>query len=607
MSIDEKKWSDLTIREQAIPERILAREEFGRLAACVEQVCLRAPLPDRPSSDMEYSPSRDLVDALGVRGIRAALEYTLSEELSSESDSDEYLTPSTPMRAPERFSLARDKEVVEWAERFGTQLLTEAYTALGDDAEAMVAQYRAATTVEEQIAVYEWLHQRLDTMVPRVGADLDEGETLTPEVREERELMYHPARLSPKMMGIYPDSKLPPTCLGVSILAASFLRQCDVPILHAGVMSSMRERDLDMVIRTQRRAITSITERSGTTSMTEALSAKQEKLYDTLIEDRGYHAAVYGKLMDGTWYQIDPNYSCSTHIELDFLVERLDRVYDELQRWDDIAPGLEIAIDLPRSSLTDMMMAKYFLDPLEFNLERQYRAMQLLTDDNDESWVQRVYAFAMEPLQHAGFEWARDTAEGNFNLALGLLMSPNEEEPPSVDRQDSHMSECMYGVIEGHVLAGETVARLKARCRRDEQYLMRKLEDMWSLVHMAHVFATAGAYDVTGGYPISHATIEVGLPERRIAMAVLSDFGLYTQAPIPHSFWLSEWDSNVVATTSDLDQQARPSQALIHNVLGWTMTKSLCYHKDYDKVFDAVTSLLDAKPTEEVNADGQEA
>lgn len=607
MSTDEKKWSDLTIREQAIPERILAYEEFRRLAACVEQVCLRAPLPDRSSSGVEHNPSRDLVDALGVRGIRAALEYTLSQEIPSERDSDEYLTPSTPMRAPERFSLARDKEVVEWAERFGTQLLAEAYTVLGDDTETMIAQYRAATTAEEQIAVYEWLHERLDSMVPRVDADLGEGETLSAEAREARELMYHPARLSPKMMGIYPDIKIPPTCLGVSIIAASFLRQCDAQIVHAGVMSSMRERDLDTVVRTQRRAITSIIERSGATSLSEALQVKQEKLYDTLVEDRGYHAAVYGKLRDGSWYQIDPNYSCSTRIELDFLVERLDQAYDELHQWHDIAPGLEIAVDLPRSSLADLMMVKYCLDPLEFDLEQQYRVFQLLTDANDESWVQRVYAFAMERLQHVGFAWGQDGAEESFNSALGVLMSPDEDVPASVDLQDTHMSECMYEVIEKHVLADETVAQLKARCRDDEHYLVRKIDDVWALVHMAHVLTVAGMYDMTGGYPISHAAIEVGLPEIRIAMAVLSDFGLYTQAPIPHSFWLSEWDSNVLATMGDLDRQARPSQALIHNVLGWNMAKSLCYHKDYDKVFDAVTSLLETKPTEEVNADGQEA
>src|SRR5258708_6100145 len=91
-------------------------------------------------------------------------------------------------------------------------------------------------------SLIEWLHQRIvdihniDLPVENVdGQEDDDDEQAAPS---QTPVFYHPMRLSPKMLGKYPDMPMQPTCLSASILAASFFEKASTPYMHAGVQMS---------------------------------------------------------------------------------------------------------------------------------------------------------------------------------------------------------------------------------------------------------------------------------------------------------------------------------------------------------------------------------
>lgn len=600
------EWMEPTLREEAIPEQILSKEEFHQLASLVEHVCLSTPLQE--ARVRERDATRRLVDQLGVRGLRAALELVVSKDrFRAQDDEGRALTSSSPMKWHDLFSLERDDEVIEWAERFGSQLIAESYAILGRDADQQVERFRNATTVEEQVSVMEWLSERIRAIAEDPEADSVDVSNMTEDEALSIGLKYHPIRLSPKAIGQYPEVRIPPTCLGVSIVGTSFLERCGVDVMHAGVMASMHQQDLEDVIATQRKAIQEIEAYAGRTDITEALMRKADRLYQSLLFDRGFHAAVYAKLRDGTWYQLDPNYQASHHIDASFIVERLDEVHDTLTQFNHVAPGLEVATRFSHCSLSGAMRTKYESDDLEFTREWQARAAEILTDDNDESWVQRVYEFAIDRLRdlqasHTDAEAIR----GNTALALEIFMSDVDSglEEPDVRSQQNYMADIMYGMIEDYLLAGEAVEVLKERCRSDESYLTRKIQDIWAMAHLAHVTIISAGYDARMG-ATTHSAVELGLPAARIGMAVLSDFALYMRASLPASFWLTEWSSVIPATMANVEKETRPSQKILHNTLGWIADKSLYYFADYDKILETTAKLLNVESPEEVEQDGR--
>lgn len=598
----ESEWMKPTLREEALVERGLARAEFRTLSGLVENICLSAPLPE--AKLRERDDTRKLIDALGVRGLRAALELTVSEDTFRPIPDERAITGTSPMKWHDLFSLERDDEVIEWAERFGTQLLEESYAVLGPDADAQVVRFQQATTAEEQVTVMEWLSTRLRAIARDPADDIDTT-GMTEDEAMSLGLMYHPIRLSPKAIGIYPDIRIPPTCLGVSIINASFLQRCGADMMHAGVMASAHQQDLEEVIMVQGRAIEEIEKYAGRTDITEALMRKAYALRQNLLFDRGFHAAVYAKLCDGTWYQLDPNYQSSTRIKYEPDVERLDAVYGSLHDFQSSAPGLEIATLLPDGSLSNGVRTKYFNDNLELTPEWRRRAIDILTDDNDEAWVQRVYEFALERLLavEADSEYI-EAMLMNIEAATDILMFDDDSERANIASQDNYVADVLYGMIEDYLLGSESIDALRKRCRRDASYLARKVDDLWAMAHLAHVTAASGGYDVLdlGG---THYAVELGLPAARIGMAVLSDFALYMRASLPASFWLTEWSSTVPATTANPVRESISSQRLLHNTIGWIRNKDLYYFADYDKIAETTAALLNVEAPEEVEQDGR--
>lgn len=602
MTETESKWMKPTLREEALVEQGLARAEFRKLAGLVENICLSKPLPE--ARVRERDETRRLLDQLGVRGLRAALELTVSEDRFTPIPDERALTATSPLKWYDLFSLERDDEVIEWAERFGTQLLEESYAVLGPDADAQAERFQQATTAEEQVAVMEWLSTRLGAIAKDAEADDIDTTGMTDDEVMSLGLMYHPIRLSPKAIGNYPDIRIPPTCLGVSIINASFLHRCGADMMHAGVMASAHQQDLEEVIMVQGRAIEEIEKYAGRTDITEALMKKVYALHQNLLYDRGYHAAVYTKLCDGTWYQLDPNYQSSTRIKYEPVVERLDAVYGSLHDFRSSAPGLEIATLLPEGSLSNGVRTKYFGDNLDLTPEWRRRATEVLTDDNDEAWVQRVYEFAIERLLavQTDSEYAEAMAI-NIEAAADILMFDDDLERANIKSQENYVADVLYGMIEDYLVGGESIDALRERCRHDTSYLARKVDDLWAMTHLAHVTATSGGYDVLdlGG---THYAVELGLPAARIGMAVLSDFALYMRASLPASFWLTEWSSTIPVTMADPQQESVPSQRLLHNTVGWIRNKDLYYFADYDKIAETTASLLNVEAPEEVEQDG---
>ncbi len=195
------------IHDETALDRAVIPHEFQKLTRIAESLCLSRPLElyDVP----KQSPEAAVLAKLGSHGLRMAIEITEHAEFATEFESG--VNTTDVICVPDLYNHESYPEAVAWAEAFGAALLDEAYMTLGEDTAAKIAEFRAARTVDEQMAVIEWVDTPLSAMkeTDDVGEDLAEGD-------DENYLVYHPIRLSPKAIGRYPELTLPPTCLGMS-------------------------------------------------------------------------------------------------------------------------------------------------------------------------------------------------------------------------------------------------------------------------------------------------------------------------------------------------------------------------------------------------------
>jgi hypothetical protein len=508
-------------------------QAFRELLRFAAETCLSGPFL---VEQKELLGEARVVSQLGTRGLRAAIDLARGTAINISLDNG--MRSDSPIRQPELFGDGTDFDVMAHVKGFGEGLLREAYDCLGTDVDKYIEQFAQADSDEDQIEALGWLHERLK--------QLAKGDAQADPDRP----FYHPIRLSPKVIGMYPYQKTAPTCLSVSMIAASFLHQARADMLHAGVMQSQKEYAVEkasMFLKDLPRYAEDI---YGVSLPSVFIEVMNERVYDILEQahrDNGYHAAVLTRLKSGTWVQIDPNFNASCVVDTMAAVQ-LDDAYDKLQSLSDVAPGLETTIYAPlgtTSQLAEMMIKGG--DKTSVDIPDEVR--QLLLDPEAESVPERIKEAFIVPF----FTAKRD--EGGLNQVwdshADFLVGSRVE---GVDTYDN----TFYDLFNKYVLWSAPLAEVLQKFREDEGYLQRRLEDIRALPFIMTASIVLKSLKAGHEFP-GHTMIEVGLPATRVGAAVLSDFASHSEENgLTSSFRLSHWTSQVPITETITD--ALPSE-----------------------------------------------
>lgn len=225
-------------------ENMAAEPEFDDVLDTAIETCLTdaaifetalKEVREKRRETTEYN----LVATLGLWGVRGAVEQaSVGLELDGYERDFRDTHSGKSILYPEQLGEGPNREVQEKIEAFGKALLEESFNVLGEDAAEKAESFQAMDQ-SDRIATLEWLLNRIaqirDAALKPIG---QEGAGVDKEVGNAYNRIFHPARLSPKLIGKYPNVELSPTCLGLSILCASFLEKAGVPYMHAGLVRS---------------------------------------------------------------------------------------------------------------------------------------------------------------------------------------------------------------------------------------------------------------------------------------------------------------------------------------------------------------------------------
>lgn len=555
--------SDLMSYDIRRVENLTSPMLFDELLGLVSETCLREPLKIPVIG--ELSPEAVIVQKLGTKGVRAALDFIyksetlLPGELEDKAQDPDCITSESPLLDhPEYFSDSVDFTALKKAEALGEALLDQAYRCLGTDVEDKIQQYREASDSEAQIAVLKWLHQRLvDITVPPLTDPNDD---------EEDDLFYHPIRLSPKAIGVFPDHAIGPTCLGVSILAASFLKQAGAEMLHAGVIHSR----FDEKLRAAYSLFVNLHEISQEIydvdlppQQREVLAKKLAEIIERVESSQAFHAAVYTKLADNKWYQIDPNFRASTRLYSN-INQQMTNAHADLVSLKDIAPGIEISLNM--TLLSESMILEDILQQSGPDLLPGVEEVrQFLLHADSESLPHHIREKFIDRFFYTSQE-----------MPLGRLLMEQLTTAEQDGYEGGRYDDIFYKTFEKFVLWEQPLDEVLNRCRQDETYLRRRIDDIRTLPFM--MVAWYALQRLEGVDMPEHQAVEVGLPETRIGLAVLSDFAVYTDSPLPASFWLSHWPGLVsIIEAMPRAAQSDVQDSILLNNLNWFGCKNLRY------------------------------
>lgn len=520
---------------------------------------------------------QQLVEKLGLWGLKANLDFERYGYTFYDDTTD---GPGRPVMSdilthPDLVPVRPDMEIQNKIGAFGTALIEESFKCLGEDAEDLANEFGAADA-ERQKEIILWLYDRIsvikdferetvlveedqtsgirllpaepipegtprgepiiinfrDSTIEEVREIVDElmddlDEDHPDDLDENNQYFYHPVRLSPKIVGTYPNIEIAPTCLGVSVLAASFFAKAGVDYLHAGVMHTAldetRMTQLELVLR-----IRKIAENHGLTLASEVgdvLQNMEDVITRMRRHDRGHHAIVCVRLANDGWVYFDPNYgSLSALMDIDN--ERADKVFEALQ---DFA-----SVDKGNSQMIRSLEGQYtrIYNIMLNDLEERHVEIDDAVDSfmQSDDWIEELKMFMIGRMAEVdGVDYSIDYQTAHTTRDKEKFI-------------DFHTS----AVIEKCVLHGMTPEAIKERYLNDESFRHRRIEDFTMAPYLLVLRFLGGHADLQQrNLKTPHATLEAGLPAFRIGACALSDFSLYTGNEIPLSFWVANWAGHV--------------------------------------------------------------
>ena len=534
---------EVTKEFQARLDELMAPLHFHDLLTMAEDVCLtRKPdYADEPNPTGESA----IVARVGTRGLKAALELQqgrarqYDDSVGDDDFPDEQQRPITldsPIRMPDRFSESVDFSILAQAKAFGSELMTESFHTLGQDAYAKVDAFKHATSKDEQLAVMQWLDQRLYQMTrSTTNTPQDEsGDSVDPT-------FYHPARLSPKLIGAYPNQQLDLTCLSVSLTAAEFFRRAGADVMHANVSRRGIEQTQFATAAYIASLEASLKETFGldlAPQLSNSLRHVFAQTWKAVTRDESHHAAVYVRLLDNNWAQFDSNFASTVAIEYEDVNEELSKSYAAITDLAPFAPGIELSHELlgVKSAADIAIELLSGEEPLSLAPVMTAAYAELLQEDT-ESIGQRIFDMCITP-------YFTSTSDDTRRDTLKELISSYTTTASMQGAIEQGLQAEFYKLFEKYVLWGDSPEVVVKRAQTDSNYLLNRVTDIATLPFtlMATLASRESKQD---GYFEPHSMVELGLPEQRIGLAVLSDFAAYTDSPLTSSFWMSHWPGHV--------------------------------------------------------------
>lgn len=557
----------LNHNEDATVATILARPGFEDLLGLAADTCLRNPgAMERYRSELAAdrqaatNPDAQLLRTLGLQGVSAAFNLATCFNLPRGAICD----PETAahsldevVRHPRQFSANIDPAVQDAIEALGHAMVDEAFLCLGEDATKKAEEFRTATDVKGQIAVCTWLSERVCALA---------NQDVTSE--ELHEAFYFPTRLSPKLIGTYPNQQLRPTCLGASILVASFFEKAGAVYLHAGVA----EASFDAARRRYETALSlapQFAEDWGMPLPAETVRTYNDAVRQSIMQrtrDDGYHAAVVVRLRDGTWGQVDPILN-SDQVLPPPASPMMEGIYGDLLDISRLVPGTELMyeylIDMPTLFLTDSLKALGGKGPSPEQIEA-FLANETLS-------LSALAKRFIEPAFFGDLSSKGLSSRGQTFLRSYFENISARRNPQTNTMLDDLMKETVRARVFGYA-DGVILEQCFARCQTDAAYRTYCAENL----RRAPIYFFARAISELTNYELSthnhcHTRLEVGLPHYRIGACVLSDFAVYTGDELPTSFWISHWPS-AVNLTEHRPGPAQPGQEAIFKKLACLAT-----------------------------------
>lgn len=531
----------------------VSKVRFDELIAYATNACLKVE-PDYYYPESELTVEQKIVDDLGVRGVKAAMELSHGHMLHTPEKTPKDLEENAvridlmlPVTHPWLVSMPISREVLYKAERFGEGLLQEAYKVLGQDVYAKIAELKQATTPEEQIEVVEWLDARIKQMTSSkktIDAQDDEEET--------NRKFYHPVRLSPKIIGVYPEHNLRPTCLSISIIASSFFEKAGLTTMHAAVNESSIDKSTGNALRLLEKILTKHAKKLSipfSDKSTQAIQSVALKAHRSYVAEEAQHAAVYAQLLDQTWVQFDPNFHSTGDItpELKDVNQKLTDVYNQLDGIRELAPGIEIStlllsnVDLTEV-ITILLDSKTEKD-VALIRERSERALSNMPNEAVQAWfyeqcVRPFFSETDSPLLLEAFRYLDEATTRHAGSAVATPV----------------LEDLYYEMFNKYVLWGDSLEEFMRRVKIDSSYRQHRADDIACLPFMISVaLAKKVAEERTGDH--IHRKVELGLPASRIGLAALNDFAVYSEDDISLGFWMSHW-SGGTSVTQHYDKEA---------------------------------------------------
>ncbi|HET8991597.1 MAG TPA: hypothetical protein VFN31_01000 [Candidatus Saccharimonadales bacterium] len=506
---------------------------------------LDAMLDDRTNYDKHYQEAsvgyqpdeqREVVKNLGLWTVNEALDQTIEIEPSLVEFMDSFDVLKLPMNT----------DIQAKIEAFGKAVLDEAFNCLGEEAPHYASLLRQAKTDKDRTKAVEWLFDRLYDIqeFSEAGAngesDITEDQIVNILSGRRLSRFYHPLRLSPKMIGQYPLIMVEPTCLGYSILASAFFERAGVPYLHTGIARtssdearSIQNSIMGLLIR--------VSENIGVEMPNDLIAvyaAAGMQNIESIRDHNGFHAAVYARLSDRMWVQVDPNYH-SNILMTRLWAQNMNASYSECLSRNKIARGSELTFT-PEMNMSSQL----FNFIIALKLSEQFPDIEEISQSLDETTPEN---FRSEFIT----KYFRDffTAEESF-LSRSIQYISNTLSANLKVTKEELLQDIIFGVIEDYVFTDAKNGNISAcidRCRTDQGYKRRISEALaWTpLLVAARLQSKYGNTIIEDRLKLPHTTIDAGIPAYRIGMAILSDLAVYCGDQLPLSFWMTYWPSQI--------------------------------------------------------------
>jgi hypothetical protein len=470
------------------------------------------------------------------------IEFARELMLKSTSQNGEIKSEKTPymkadVRAEQVTGLTVNPEITKAIEQFGADMLEEAFECLGEAGVIFLELFMSAKTTAIKIDICEALEELVDKIARKATYQFEDEDKNT--------FRYSPIRLAPKLIGVHPDNLVATTCLGKSILTASFFAKAGVPVLHGGVILSAQDDVLIIQAETIRQIQTQANHPDHTILITldEDLESVRKRNVKIVRSHNGFHAATYAKIAEDSWMQFDPNYGSARIMYED--ADYLTRAHNELSTVREASlASAEVRLMLGTSG-------EYFFT----DLAREMGAALLSPQEIDELLLyvpsSEVYSAIIEkvflPILPSWItDMDGDGTKEQIKRGIDIALRPARE------GKILYIQLTIARILENHVFPdakeGDILDSIE-RCKTDAAYRQRRVEDLCTLPLMMVLTLESGWFDFKktelGSGGLGHPCIDLGLPEHRIGISVLSDIAVHYGDELPLSVWLAHWPSDV--------------------------------------------------------------